>query len=131
MANRVDRLSTRLGRVRLRPLVPRDSHMPEQAALALPAVEAPAPSPSGWSIPRPGEPPLRPIHLFDPPQPIEVIAEAPDGPPRRFRWRRSMHDIARFEGPERIAPEWWRPGHDERPTREGTEEPRVGKVGFR
>src|SRR3546814_12270705 len=29
-----------------------------------------------------------------------------------------MHDIARFEGPERIAPEWWRPGHDERPTRD-------------
>ena len=26
--------------------------------------------------------------LFDPPQPIEVIAEVPDGPPRRFRWRR-------------------------------------------
>src|SRR3546814_2630554 len=46
------------------------------------------------------------------------MAEAPDGPPRRFRWRRSMHDIARFEGPERIAPEWWRPGHDERPTRD-------------
>src|SRR3546814_4971261 len=90
MANLVDRLSTRLGRGRLRRLVPRDSHIPEQAALALPAVEAPAPSPSGWSIPRPGEPPLRPIHLFDPPQPIEVIAEAPDGPPRRFRWRRSM-----------------------------------------
>src|SRR3546814_19664798 len=46
------------------------------------------------------------------------MAEAPDGPPRRFRWRRSMHDIARFEGPERIAPEWWRPGHDERPNRD-------------
>src|SRR3546814_3585423 len=56
MANLVDRLSTRLGRGRLRRLVPRDSHIPEQAALALPAVEAPAPSPSGWSIPRPGEP---------------------------------------------------------------------------
>src|SRR3546814_9295854 len=26
--------------------------------------------------------------------------------------------ISRFEGPERIAPEWWRPGHDERPTRD-------------
>src|SRR3546814_15514123 len=47
MANLVDRLSTRLGRGRLRRLVPRDTHIPEQAALALPAVEAPAPSPSG------------------------------------------------------------------------------------
>src|SRR3546814_2853632 len=32
MANLVDRLSTRLGRGRLRRLVPRDSHIPEQAA---------------------------------------------------------------------------------------------------
>ena len=28
--------------------------------------------------------------------------------PRRFVWRRVVHDIARVEGPERIAPEWWR-----------------------
>ena len=28
--------------------------------------------------------------------------------PRRFVWRRGVHDIARVEGPERIAPEWWR-----------------------
>ena len=29
-------------------------------------------------------------------------------PPLRFRWRRVQHDVARAEGPERIAPEWWR-----------------------
>ena len=33
----VDRLSTRLGRGRVRRFVPRDTHVPEQAALALPA----------------------------------------------------------------------------------------------
>src|SRR3546814_3000268 len=65
MANLVDRLSTRLGRGRLRRLVPRDSHIPEQAAHALPAVEAPAPSPSGWSFPRPGDPPIRPLPTHD------------------------------------------------------------------
>ena len=32
----------------------------------------------------------------------------PEGMPRRFVWRRAVHDIARVEGPERIAPEWWR-----------------------
>ena len=32
----------------------------------------------------------------------------PDGPPYRFRWRRIMHEVVRAEGPERIAPEWWR-----------------------
>ena len=46
--------------------------------------------------------------MFDPPQPIEAIAEVPDGPPLRFRWRSTLHDVVRFEGPERIAAEWWR-----------------------
>ena len=30
------------------------------------------------------------------------------GPPRRFRWRGRTHEVLRAEGPERIAPEWWR-----------------------
>jgi protein ImuB len=102
----IDRLSTRLGRARVQRLTPRDTHIPEQAALALPAVEAPAPA--RWPAPAADEPPLRPIHLFDPPQPIEVIAEVPDGPPRQFRWRRTSHDVTRYEGPERIAAEWWK-----------------------
>jgi protein ImuB len=41
-------------------------------------------------------------------EPAEVIAEIPDGPPKRFRWRRVLYETARAEGPERIAPEWWR-----------------------
>ena len=102
----VDRLSNRLGRGRVRRFVPRDTHIPEQAALALPAIGMAAPS--AWEAPVAGEPPLRPIQLFDPPQLIEVMAEVPDGPPRRFRWRRKLHDIARFEGPERISPAWWK-----------------------
>jgi len=101
----IDRLSTRLGRTRVRRLVPRDTHIPEQAALALPAVEAPAPEP--WPMSVSGEPPRRPIHLFDPPQPIDVVAEVPDGPPKHFRWRRTSHNVIRYEGPERIAAEWW------------------------
>ena len=32
----------------------------------------------------------------------------PDGPPLRFRWRRMLHQVSAIEGPERIAPEWWR-----------------------
>ena len=49
-----------------------------------------------------------PIKLFDRPEPIEAVAEVPDGPPVRFRWRRVLHEVARAEGPERIAMEWWR-----------------------
>jgi protein ImuB len=101
----LDRLSVRLGRGRVRRFAAVDTHIPEQSALELP-VAATRP-PGHWPVPEPGEPPLRPIHLFDPPHRIEVIAEVPDGPPRRFKWRRTTHEVARHEGPERIAAEWW------------------------
>jgi protein ImuB len=106
MTDLVDRLATRLGRSGVRKFVAADTHIPEQAQLALPAIDAPPALP--WPAPDPGEPPLRPFYLFDPPQVIEVIAEVPDGPPHRFRWRRATHAIRRYEGPERIASEWWR-----------------------
>jgi protein ImuB len=106
LADLVDRLSTRFGAGSIRRLVPRDSHLPEQAQLALPAIEAPAPV--QWPAPPLGEPPLRPLFLFNPPQPVEVIAEVPDGPPHRFRWKRKLHEVRLYEGPERIAAEWWR-----------------------
>ena len=106
MAALIDRLGVRLGRGRVRRFVPVDSHIPEQGALELPMADGP--HKRAWPPAEPGEPPLRPIHLFDPPHPIEVIAEVPDGPPRRFRWRRTMHEVLRHEGPERIAAEWWR-----------------------
>jgi len=105
LAALLDRLGVRLGHNRLRRLVRGDSHIPEQAAFELP-LSAPRP-PACWPKLEPGAPPLRPLHLFDPPQRIDVIAEVPDGPPRRFRWRTKLHDVVRYEGPERIASEWW------------------------
>ena len=116
LAELVEQLSTRLGPGRIRRLVAQDSHIPEQAQLALPALTHPA-APLRLPPPAPGEPPLRPLLLFDPPQPVEVIAEVPDGPPLRFRWQRKLLEVRRYEGPERIAAEWWRrrggeaPGH--------------------
>jgi protein ImuB len=106
LAALIDRLSTRLGAGSMRRLVPQDSHIPEQAQLALPAIHVTAPVP--WPPPSKGEPPLRPLFLFDPPQPVEVIAEVPDGPPHRFRWKKKLHEVRLYEGPERIAGEWWR-----------------------
>jgi protein ImuB len=60
--------------------------------------------------------PARPLRLFARPEPIEALAEVPDGPPLRFRWRRVLHDVAAIEGPERIAAPWWR--HAGAPTRD-------------
>ncbi len=105
----IDRLSIRLGQGRMRRFVPHDSHIPELAERTLPAV-APRP-PGDWPVPTTAEPPYRPIYLFNPPQPIDLILyETPDGPPKRFRWRRAIREVVRSEGPERIAGEWWRPG---------------------
>lgn len=111
VADLVDRLVTRFGRDRVLRFAEQDSHHPVRAARALSAA-APLPE-KAWLAPEPQEPPARPLQLFEPPQPVEAVAEVPDGPPIRFRWRRLTHDVARAEGPERIAPEWWRDGSDE------------------
>lgn len=105
----LDALATRAGRNRVLRLAPVDTHIPEQGQLALPAIESRGPA--QWQEPPseyPHAPPTRPIHLFDPPQRIDVMAQVPDGPPHRFRWRRALHEVTRFEGPERIAPQWWK-----------------------
>jgi protein ImuB len=117
LADLIDRLSTRLGPGSLYRLIPQDSHIPEQAQLALPAIHERAPV--RWPVAPAGEPPLRPLFLFDPPQPVEVIAEVPDGPPHRFRWRRKLHEVRLYEGPERIASEWWRHKGGENPGKGG------------
>ncbi|MXP08829.1 DUF6504 family protein [Pseudoblastomonas halimionae] len=98
----IDRLVTRLGRQRVARLAPRGSHLPERSQRRLaPDVQPPA-----------GQYDLdfhqRPLKLLDRAEPITVIYATPEGLPRRFRWRGGLHDIARVEGPERLAPEWWR-----------------------
>ena len=63
------------------------------------------------SLPDP-DPIDRPLRLFARPEPVEATAAIPDGPPIHFRWRRALYRVARAEGPERIAPEWWRNDED-------------------
>jgi protein ImuB len=117
LAELLDRLSARLGAraVTRRELV--EAHLPEQA-------EASAPATRGEARTRGEEPgrkvearaPERPLRLFARPEPIEALAEVPDGPPLRFRWRRVLHNVAAIEGPERIAAPWWR--REAMPTRD-------------
>lgn len=101
----IDRLVARLGPGRVRRLVPADSHIPEQAAFDLPLAEAPN---AAWPVLNADVTIWRPLELFDPPQAIEVTAEVPDGPPRRFKWQKRFYEVVRHEGPERIAAPWWR-----------------------
>lgn len=109
----LDRLAARLGRGQVLVPVPVNAHVPEEACRLVPAgnasrsfspllLDAP-PLPEGDMIG-----PSRPARLFERPEPVEAVAEVPDGPPTRFRWRRLVHHVAAAEGPERISPPWWR-----------------------
>jgi len=101
-ARLIDRLSNRLGAARVMRLEPHASHIPERAEAARPALHAPPQDTAPRAVAS------RPPFLLARPEPIHVIAEVPEGPPARFTWRRVERRVARAQGPERIAPEWWR-----------------------
>ncbi len=108
----VDRLIARLGARRVRRPVAQDSHIPELAGINVPAqAAAAAATDNGWDAFRRdrAEADLapRPLRLLMRPEPIEAVAEVPDGPPLRFRWRRALHEVIAAEGPERIEGAWW------------------------
>jgi protein ImuB len=98
----VDRLVARLGPRAVRRPVPRASHVPERAQEWKGALEPEKSLQETFDFHQ------RPLKLLDYPEPIAVLYASPDGLPRRFRWRGQVHEVARAEGPERIAPEWWR-----------------------
>lgn len=126
-AQLIDRLSNRFGPKNVYCLCPEESYIPERAQskkAALTAftqktkaswLEEPSPQNSGNKQtkaklqPSQGRknPPDRPTRLLQHPEPIQVIAEVPDGPPLSFNWRRITRRVAFATGPERIAPEWW------------------------
>ena len=131
VAELVDRLTVKLGAGKVRRPVARGSHLPERASGWVGVEGYPPPkqemSPqrrlgsmsihpgAGCALQTDVGPSLRwgdgnnrPQRLLDHPEAIGVIYATPEGLPRRFTWRRGVHDIARVEGPERIAPEWWR-----------------------
>jgi protein ImuB len=67
-----------------------------------------------WPTPDDARP--RPLILLSKAEPVEdVAALVPEGPPKRFRWRGVLHQVAQAQGPERIASEWW---HNNQPSRD-------------
>ena len=98
----IDRLTVRLGEGAVTRPVPFASHIPERA--------------QRWQKPLDPQPASqgelafhkRPLKLLDHAERIAVLYATPDGYPKRFRWRGIVHEVSRVEGPERIAPEWWR-----------------------
>ncbi len=118
-----DRLVVRLGDDQVRRAGRRESHIPERAAgwrpgpsLTGSSLSGSALSGSALSVCEPAQTPAlitapapdRPLLILARPEPAQAVAEIPDGPPRSFIWRRVRHLVHRAEGPERLAPEWWR-----------------------
>jgi protein ImuB len=101
LARLIDRLQQRLGAGAVHGLQPHRSHIPERAVRACSGGGAV----SDWSVDALSA--ARPLLLLPRPETAEVVALIPDGPPRQFRWRGVLHQVAGAQGPERIAPEWW------------------------
>ena len=104
--NLVDKLGARLGTDRVQHFVAADTHIPERSFGLLPEAAGSArPEPDLlWQaddVASPVRSCTRPLLLFERPERVEAVAEVPDGPPIRFRWRRALY---------RIACEWWRDG---------------------
>jgi protein ImuB len=117
LAHLIDRLGARFGLRRVSRLVPQDTHIPEYAVQAVPAHATPSSDrgmplahsvASETRVEQDSLSPTRPLRLLSQPELVEAVAQVPDGPPVRFSWRHVTHHVARAEGPERIAMEWWR-----------------------
>jgi protein ImuB len=107
----LDRFGNRFGFDRVVRFAPQASALPERAVRAVPVLDGPRSE--GWMAhlraTQGGRQLGRPLLLIMPPDPITTLAEVPDGPPMLFQWRRLTHRVTRADGPERLAPEWWRP----------------------
>ncbi len=97
----LDRLTAKLGPEKVNWSTFVQSHVPERVEDRVMAL-------TGEPTPQRAVVRERPLRLLDPAEEIAVLYAVPEGPPARFRWRRVSYLTSRFEGPERIAPEWWR-----------------------
>ncbi len=104
----LDRVAARLGPEAVCQISHHESHQPEKCQQLVPA----GTTGLAWEQFPHGKAP-RPLRLLPRPEGIEVLAEVPEGPPMRFRWRRLSHRVLKAAGPERIAAEWWLTGHQD------------------
>jgi protein ImuB len=97
----IDRLVVRFGARAVKRPVLNASHVPERAEKWM----NPLAVVKNDAVATPKE---RPIRLLEPAEEIRVLYAVPEGPPAQFMWRKQTRRVARYAGPERIAPEWWR-----------------------
>ena len=110
LAPLIDRIAARIGERNVFRLAPTQSDVPERSLRAVDPLAPP--EPIAWDRA------ARPVQLIVPPERIEVMALLPDHPPARFTWRGKHRRIARADGPECIAGEWWRSASETSLTRD-------------
>lgn len=99
----IDALVARLGENRvLRPQVV-ESHIPERIVRLASVLHEQPRRLASDVVASP-----RPSTLLDRPEPAEVIALWPDGPPSWVKWRGREIKVTHAAGPERVSEEWWR-----------------------
>jgi protein ImuB len=102
-ARLVERLAGRLGEDAVTRPALVGEHLPERSVEALP-LPAPAPPPQrARNVTALG---TRPILLLPVPEPVEVVAVYPDGPPHRLTRRGRTNPLVSAIGPERIEAGW-------------------------
>ncbi|MCC6971541.1 MAG: DNA polymerase Y family protein [Phycisphaerales bacterium] len=109
VAKLIDTLNARLGVGAVKELRARESHVPE-AAFTLDTVTTLRES--GGAIDPLGVD--RPSILYDEPRAIVVTLLGPNGPIATVRQGGRGFRVVCVLGPERIEPEWWRPGSEHR-----------------
>lgn len=108
-----DRVIARFGPESLSVMSLQESHVPERATRFAPLSDMAKFAPTDMEGILPVLPSVRPLRLFRHPEPVDAIAaELPEGAPASFKWRRTLYQVYRAEGPERIAAEWWIDGED-------------------
>ena len=114
LADLLDRLGNRFGFGRIGRPIPRQSWLPERAAVReglLGNGSAAHPTAAAnWPQDR-----RRPLRLLSPPEPVEAVNLETGGSPCGFRYQGRFHQLHAVEGPERLECEWWRedgPGRD-------------------
>ena len=110
LAALIDRIAARIGGKRVVVHLPQDTHIPERAVLAAPAQHhLAAAMQAEWPARAEGEPPLRPLRLFDTAGTDQgAVRDRARRPAASFHLAARHHAVVRVEGPERIAMEWWR-----------------------
>jgi protein ImuB len=100
IAELLDRLSARAGAEVIHRYLPAEHHWPERSVYEAKTL-ADKPT-TEWRSQQ-----MWPTQLLPVPERIQVSAPVPDYPPMLFRYKGSVHQIKRADGPDRTEQEWW------------------------